>query len=739
VSLPVKKLDDRTFQDIVDETKKKIPQHCPEWTNHNVSDPGVALIELFAWMTELTIFRLNQVPDVFYTHMLNLMNFKMFPPKAARTDLTFWLTVPDTEHVRIPKNTLVTTAGHIGDQRVFGTLTELVLEPPSLVAVLTGAPKDRQTQGDTITEAVLPSMAWQKSDDTFVDVSKLLGDKNKPVACFPRQPMRPGDAFYLGFSESIAGQAIRLVISATDAQGRGIEPSNPPLAWEVFQGDGWIEATVHLDMTGGLNRSERIELLIPREHKPLTLTDKPLYWLRAVVRLNNPGQPTYDSSPQISSITAHCIGGTVEAEHSESIGGIDGDGIKRPVMLGTSTGMPDQHFDLDQAPILPREETEHVVTTDPAGNETRWTEVSDFIDSDDASLHYRWDSTSGRISFGPLIRYDSNIAVQRGAVPPKGHRLWVSGYRVGGGASGNVGPRTLTALRNTLANIARVENRDAAQGGVDGETIANAKERGPQTLRAGNRAVTAEDYERLIPSFDPQVARVKCLRPEPFIPTDPLVNGYNGRSNAWSHPAAPSSESSSSAVEVLLVPRVTKSPAELAIDDFALPDGMFNTVSTGLDERRVLGTRIRVGTPFYQGVSVVALLKARPGRAAQRSGDAGSAEVSVSDIKAPVRDRAIDALYRFINPGISEWNQAALRFELAIGGSRGQGWEFEEDLDAGRIIQLLEAVDGVAQVEDVLLFDYDLRTLERLGEGKKQIRLQRNTLFMSGAHKVVVR
>ena len=87
MSLPVPNLDDRKFQDIVDEAKRLIPSFCPEWTNHNLSDPGVALIELFAWMTEMTLFRLNQVPDAFYTRMLNLLGFEPFPASAARTDL----------------------------------------------------------------------------------------------------------------------------------------------------------------------------------------------------------------------------------------------------------------------------------------------------------------------------------------------------------------------------------------------------------------------------------------------------------------------------------------------------------------------------------------------------------------------------------------------------------------------------------------------------------------------------
>ena len=66
-------LDDRSFQDLVDEAKRLIPRFCPEWTDHNVSDPGVALIELFAWMTESMIYRLNRVPDKTHITFLDMI------------------------------------------------------------------------------------------------------------------------------------------------------------------------------------------------------------------------------------------------------------------------------------------------------------------------------------------------------------------------------------------------------------------------------------------------------------------------------------------------------------------------------------------------------------------------------------------------------------------------------------------------------------------------------------------
>ena len=69
MALPAPNLDDRKFQDIVDEAKRLIPRYCPEWTNHNLSDPGVALIELFAWMSEMVLYRLNQVPDRLYVEV----------------------------------------------------------------------------------------------------------------------------------------------------------------------------------------------------------------------------------------------------------------------------------------------------------------------------------------------------------------------------------------------------------------------------------------------------------------------------------------------------------------------------------------------------------------------------------------------------------------------------------------------------------------------------------------------
>src|SRR5439155_23812040 len=105
--LPVPKLDDRSFQDLVNEAKKLIPRYTPEWTDHNVSDPGVTLIELFAYMVDILLFRINRVPERNYIKWLEMLGLKLEPPRPARTDITLYLTAPQPEAVTIPLGTEV--------------------------------------------------------------------------------------------------------------------------------------------------------------------------------------------------------------------------------------------------------------------------------------------------------------------------------------------------------------------------------------------------------------------------------------------------------------------------------------------------------------------------------------------------------------------------------------------------------------------------------------------------------
>src|SRR5664279_5675540 len=198
MALPVPNLDDRRFQDLVDDAKRLVQQRSPEWTDHNVSDPGVTLLELFAWMTDQLLYRLNRVPDRHYVKFLELLGVRLFPPIAARAAVTFWLSAPQSETVRIAAATQVATVRTDADAAiVFTTLDDLAIIPCALV--------------------------------------------------------KPGDALMVGLSEAVPSCAITLRIKAS-IEGVGVDPDRPPLVWEAWDGAGWTACEVDRDGTGGLNR-----------------------------------------------------------------------------------------------------------------------------------------------------------------------------------------------------------------------------------------------------------------------------------------------------------------------------------------------------------------------------------------------------------------------------------------------------------------------------------------------------
>lgn len=76
--IPLPNLDDRSYADLVEEMRALIPRYAPDWTDHNESDPGIMLIELFAWLTETLIYRLNRIPEASEVRFLELLGATFF-------------------------------------------------------------------------------------------------------------------------------------------------------------------------------------------------------------------------------------------------------------------------------------------------------------------------------------------------------------------------------------------------------------------------------------------------------------------------------------------------------------------------------------------------------------------------------------------------------------------------------------------------------------------------------------
>jgi Baseplate J-like protein len=103
-------LDDRDFDQLIKQARLYIEANCPTWTDFSAGDPGIVLLEAFAFLTETMIYRLNRVPEKAYIEFLRLVGVSLEPPSAGAAALTFTVVRPSTQGIEIPRGTRVTVA-----------------------------------------------------------------------------------------------------------------------------------------------------------------------------------------------------------------------------------------------------------------------------------------------------------------------------------------------------------------------------------------------------------------------------------------------------------------------------------------------------------------------------------------------------------------------------------------------------------------------------------------------------
>ncbi len=647
MALPAPNLDDRRFQDLVDDAKRMVQRRCPEWTDHNVSDPGVTLIETFAFMTDQLLFRLNQVPDRLYVKFLELIGLRLIPATPAQAGVTFWLSAPAIASVGIPAGTTVATLRTEADESVvFATEDDLRIVPCSLARIATrGADADGQVD---------------RTDE-------LKMGQSFPV--FSAVP-RPGDALLVGLTEPVPNCVVRLDFDCR-VEGVGVHPDHPPLRWEAWNGKEWRSCVVSGDGTGALNTAGQVLVHVPGDHESAVLGGEAAGWLRARVIEVDADFPTYAASPLVAALSASTVGGTVEANHCE---------IVEEEVLGESEGVPGQQFSVSRTPVVIGAGAATLETSSDAGWQ-EWTPVQHFAGSGPGDRHYILDGAAGVVHFGPAIREADGGLRQYGAVPGYGTTVRLRRYATGGGRVGNVGRGAIQTLKSSIPFVSRVENLEAAWGGVDGESVEQAKARGPILLRTRSRAVTAEDYEAITQEAAPDVARVRCV-------------------------TAGDDDTDPGSVRVLVVPAAAEVDGRIDFAELVPGEETLRRITERLDEVRLIGTRVLVSPPRYRGVTVVARVIARPRLD-----------------RARVRAEALAALYAYLNP--------------ISGGRYGRGWEFGRPVQAGDVYALLQRVRGVDLVEDVRLFGANPVTGER-GEETQRLDVDPHSLIFSFEHHVKV-
>jgi hypothetical protein len=100
------RLDDRNFGQLRADAIERIRAVCPEWTDFSPSDPGIALAEVFAYLTQTLLYRVNRIPDKQYRAFLDLLGVRQLPPSAATTTLLLSRSEPGGV-IEIPRGTRV--------------------------------------------------------------------------------------------------------------------------------------------------------------------------------------------------------------------------------------------------------------------------------------------------------------------------------------------------------------------------------------------------------------------------------------------------------------------------------------------------------------------------------------------------------------------------------------------------------------------------------------------------------
>lgn len=684
--IPEPLIDDRRYDEILSEALARIPVHTPEWTNFTESDPGVTIVQLFAFMTESLLYRANRVPERNRLRFLNLLGEGLRPATPARGVVTF-----DAGREAAPLALGAGTEVFAG-QVPFRTRDGLdVLPVEGRVYYKARLDEAARAEARALYDQLYASFLDEGAEAEPYQ-TRLLEPPTPgaalPVLDLAQDPvdgalwlalLAPRSADPQATRRAIAGRTLTLAVvpavretsrvlppgGQADETGatalrferpdlRDIAPADPDAARparyaalaarasdDVLAGPGTVELQLpDADALGTWAGQEPLEAGVgdyPPSLEDDPAADRVVTWVRIRV--------------------AGADGDGASAQARVSVVGVNGAVVEQRAQVaaefvGLGTGEPDQELALVTTPVLP---ASVALTVDGEA----WTEIDDltaagaevqrrggaFVSAPtpvggERVTVYALDRASGAVRFGDGLH---------GARPAKGAVIQAS-YATGGGTRGLVGIGAISKGA-ALPGSVTVTNPVPTWGASDAETVAGAEKRIPATLAHRHRLVTAEDFEeitRQTPGVD--VGRVEVLPVTRPRGTDGSVVQAAG------------------AVMVVVVPAT-----DVEQPGAPRPDRLFlSAVCDHLDPRRLVTTEVHVRGPAYVAVYVSAGVDAVPGR----------------DL-ATVREGVRAALAGFLSP--------------LVGGYGEEGWPLGLAVETATLVAVAARAEGVARVNGLLL------------------------------------
>lgn len=712
--LQIPTIDNRRYQDLLNEALARIPVHNPEWTNFNKSDPGVTLIELFAFLTENLLYRSNQIPERNRRKFLQLLGVPLQPASSAIGLVTFTnergplqtTTLNGGLEVRagqVPFRTdegldvLPVEARVYYKRKVTNPSTQITDYYKLLYASYQGTPPDDATiqlyetvpldgrEGNEVAigQETTDGSLWiallvrsgdkpadntaQARDDLKDQVRSEIAGKTLSLGLVPALDEASRRVLPAGIANPESESLLRYLIP--NVKSDGLLPTDPtartpqyrPLdvrgPVDVLTDPGVVEinlpAVSDLRLWTNLDPLEQGVGDFPPSLEDSSLSDRLVTWLRI--------QASAAVRTRVLWVGINTVPVTQRAHVNNEL-------------LPDGTGAPDQVVALSRRPVIQNS----VRLTVTANNETfQWQEVDDLltagpevkvpdlrrppgspIPADQPVEVFTVNAESGEIKFGDGLR---------GKRPPAQAKLRAS-YDYGVGSAGNVGPGSINSSPALPAGI-KVSNGVRTWNGTEAETVSEGEKQIARYLQHRDRLVSATDFETITlrtPGVD--IGRVDVL-------------------SAFSPELTPSEPGDApGAVTLMLIPRYDpKQP------DAPNADAIFlDTICRYLDPRRLVTTELFLRGPIYKPVWVSVGINVVAG-------------IAVAEVREAVKQ----ALLSFLSPLPQSPtdlldNQAAF-LQTPEYASTQRGWPLRKPVTARELLAVASRVAGVLLVNDVLI------------------------------------
>ena len=711
--LPVPAVDTRSYQELVDEALARIPVHNPEWTNFNRSDPGVTLIELFAFLTESLIYRANQIPERNRRKFLSLLGVPLKPASSARGIVTLTNERGPDRPITLARG-LELRAGEVPfrtergldvlplESRVYYKRT-LRVQPDELVELY------RQlyasyTEGDEAPEELrLYETVPFTVEGGPVDLAADTPDRSLWIALMLRQrddspDTDERDRIKQAMRVKLAGRTLSLgLVPVRDEPAARLGPeAEIPRSGEPGEVEPPLEVLLPAVLTSGtlggtarqrvpayrtLDASADVdvgeqpgilqvslpedpdELRIWEDLDPLEsgvgefppsledtrLEQRLLTWLRVRARTGARARLLWAG-----------IDATTVSQRAEVAGEVLLDG----------NGEPDQVARLANAPVIPDSVR---LTVSIGDRQERWGRVEDLrsappeVPVPDLRLPPGAEGATSPAAAPELVNVftvDAESAEIRfgdgfhGRRAPRDARLRAD-YAFAHGGAGNVGAGAIDTAPALLPGIT-VANPVRTWGGAEAQSAADGEKQITDFLRHRDRLVTTDDFAAIARRAPADIGRIEVLP-------------------AFSPELAPNAPGDAAgAVTLLVIPRYDAARPEAPIPDQAFLDA----ICSYLDSRRLVTTEIFLRGPTYKPVFVSVGLDA-----------------FASESFAEVRERVQAALTALLSP---------LPASARAGGGRESrhaetGWPLAMDVLALELQAVVSGVEGVRLVRQLLL------------------------------------